>query len=160
MTEQCSPGSEELLPCPFCGGRANVYKNEVDFITKWSVGCGDCNCNMDVCEDTPADAAVEWNTRAPAQSAPPQEMQRKAAEAIRTFCRSLSPAALQMSHGVERIYHSGISVDALACAVVLALSSTQQPQAHEPRCDCGHLFEICNAPNCPSAMTSTQRGDK
>lgn len=19
----------------------------------------------------------------------------------------------------------------------------------DPRCDCGHLFEICNAPNCP-----------
>lgn len=42
----------------------------------------------------------------------------------------------------------------------VSLSSTQQPQDHEPRCDCGHLFEICNAPNCPSAMTSTQRGDE
>ena len=63
-------GSRELKPCPFCGGRANVYvyTNEVDFVTKWSVGCGDCSCDMDVCEDTPADAAVEWNTRAPAQA--------------------------------------------------------------------------------------------
>lgn len=55
--------SDKLLPCPFCGGRANVYINEVNFVTKWSVGCGDCNCNIDCCEDTPADAAVEWNTR-------------------------------------------------------------------------------------------------
>lgn len=60
--------ADDLLPCPFCGGRANVYENQVDFVTKWSVGCGDCNCNMDVCEDTPADAGVEWNTRHPVSS--------------------------------------------------------------------------------------------
>lgn len=87
MTEQKDQGSvaqetrpsggETLLPCPFCGGRANIYVNEVDFVTKWSVGCGDCNCNMDVCEDTPADATVEWNARTPVPSgqtsAPAQE---------------------------------------------------------------------------------------
>lgn len=69
MVERSYPDIEGLLPCPFCGGGANVYENEVDFVTKWSVGCGDCNCNMDVCEDTPADAAVEWNTRPAAKSA-------------------------------------------------------------------------------------------
>lgn len=47
-----------------------------------------------------------------------------AADAIRTFCNSQSPAAVQMSHGVERIYYAGLSLDALAVAVALALSST------------------------------------
>jgi len=64
VTHSSTDTRQALLGCPFCGGRANVYVNEVDSVTKWSVGCGDCACNMDVCEDTPADAAVEWNTRA------------------------------------------------------------------------------------------------
>lgn len=58
-----SPETATLKPCPFCGGRANLYTNEVDFIKKWSVGCGDCNANMDVCEDTQAEAAEVWNCR-------------------------------------------------------------------------------------------------
>jgi Lar family restriction alleviation protein len=71
--QQPDSGSSGLLPCPFCGGKANVYENEVDFVTKWSVGCGDCNCNMDVCEDTPADAAVVWNTRIPGPAQKPTD---------------------------------------------------------------------------------------
>jgi hypothetical protein len=55
----------------------------------------------------------------------PAETQKIAADAIRTFCRSLGAAAVQNSHGVERIYHAGISLDALAAAVALALSSTE-----------------------------------
>lgn len=46
---------------------------------------------------------------------------RKIADAIRTFCKSLSSEAVQMSHGVERIYYSGISLDALSAAAALAL---------------------------------------
>lgn len=45
-----------------------------------------------------------------------------AAGAIRTFCQSLGTNAVQMSHGTERIYFAGISLDALACAVALALT--------------------------------------
>ena len=55
----------------------------------------------------------------------PEELRKKAADAIRTFCRSLSPAAVQMSRGQERIYYSGISLEALAAAVVIALSNTR-----------------------------------
>ncbi len=58
----------ELLPCPFCGGRANFYINQVDFEDKHSVGCGDCNANMDVCEDSQAEAAEIWNTRSPSSA--------------------------------------------------------------------------------------------
>lgn len=28
---------------------------------------------------------------------------------------------------------------------------------YEPRCDCGHLFEICDAPNCNSALLDTYK---
>lgn len=56
----------ELLPCPFCGGRANFYENAIDFVPKWSVGCDDCEANLDVCEDEKLEAAEVWNTRHPA----------------------------------------------------------------------------------------------
>lgn len=57
-----------------------------------------------------------------AAQASPEHIRQMAKDAIRTFCRSLSPAAVQMSHGAERIYYSGISLDALAVAVSLALT--------------------------------------
>lgn len=28
---------------------------------------------------------------------------------------------------------------------------------NEPRCDCGHLFEICDAPGCPSHPSQNSR---
>lgn len=42
--------------------------------------------------------------------------------AIRTFCESLGQGSVVRSHGVERIYYSGISLDALTAAVMLALT--------------------------------------
>lgn len=54
----------KLLPCPFCGAGAHIYENEVDYVAKWSAGCNDCNADFDACEDTPAEAAAAWNTRA------------------------------------------------------------------------------------------------
>lgn len=30
------------------------------------------------------------------------------------------------------------------------LIAIKRQMDHEPRCDCGHLFEICNCPNCPN----------
>lgn len=61
---QCSAGNgDDLLPCPFCGGEADFYENWVDHERKWSVSCGDCNANLDVCEDTKTEAAAHWNVR-------------------------------------------------------------------------------------------------
>lgn len=58
-----------------------------------------------------------------------------AADAIRTFCRSLGSASVQISSdGVERVYYSGISLDALSVAVALALrnSAPQETRGDEP----------------------------
>ncbi len=65
----------------------------------------------------------------PRSSSGTRELREKAADAIRTFCQSLSPTAVQMSHGQERIYYAGLSLDALSVAVALALS----PQAQAGR---------------------------
>ncbi len=81
-----------LAPCPFCGGRANIYEHEVDLVQKWSVGCGDCDANMDVCEDEKPDAVKAWNTRAlrPDALSPATEVRREAiARIIGYHCASI-----------------------------------------------------------------------
>jgi hypothetical protein len=56
------------------------------------------------------------------QSLSIEETRQRAEDAIRTFCRSLGAAAVQMSHGEERIYYAGISLKALSVAVAMAVS--------------------------------------
>jgi hypothetical protein len=41
--------------------------------------------------------------------------------------------------------------DYLAVGRALAADMARLDQDHLPRCDCGHLFEICNSPNCANA---------
>lgn len=60
---------EELLPCPFCGGRAHladitIDDPETDTCSPWfEVGCGDCE-NVRF-QGNPEGCAIEqWNTRA------------------------------------------------------------------------------------------------
>jgi hypothetical protein len=56
------------------------------------------------------------------QSLSIEETRQRAEDAVRTFCRSLGAAAVQMSHGEERIYYAGISLKALSVAVAMAVS--------------------------------------
>ncbi len=61
--------------------------------------------------------------RAPPQAESIKDIREKAEEAIRTFCYSLGAATVKTSSdGMDRIYYSGISLDALAAAVAIALT--------------------------------------
>lgn len=54
----------KLLPCPFCGGEAVFYYDDVD---SYAVGCKIC-CDVDpitTWEKTMESAAEKWNTRKP-----------------------------------------------------------------------------------------------
>ncbi len=65
--------TDELLPCPFCGGEAQEYatmgtaefapySSERD--TKWCVSCRDCDCTKGESLDyTEEEAIKSWNTR-------------------------------------------------------------------------------------------------
>lgn len=67
MTPRSSPGSEALLPCPFCG-KADVGFGRTG--QKWqTVACNECGAEGP-CTEIDRDLIIEkWNTRAgPAQS--------------------------------------------------------------------------------------------
>lgn len=59
------------------------------------------------------------------QTSSTEEIRQRVEDAIRTFCRSLGGAAVQMSHGEERIYYAGISLKALSVAATLAMTRPQ-----------------------------------
>ena len=67
MTDQCSPDSETLLPCPFCNGAVQFRKalhvsdGNVDSV----IHAAPTNCPMVVFEDGSTDQSVliRWNTR-------------------------------------------------------------------------------------------------
>lgn len=64
-----SPAQEGLLGCPFCGGPAEkrVRKGESLWshnIVEWtSIGCAECDFNIDNCEGAKPTSIELWNTR-------------------------------------------------------------------------------------------------
>lgn len=60
----------ELLPCPFCGGEAELhpsYDMETDSVDGWFAWCNnkECECAPETREHfTESEAIAAWNTRA------------------------------------------------------------------------------------------------
>lgn len=58
--------SEELKPCPFCGGKAQngIRVDPPDTAYRWGVRCADPDCVLKWWHLTQEDASKHWNTRA------------------------------------------------------------------------------------------------
>lgn len=48
----------ELLPCPFCGGTANLHIHD-----RYGVECENCSMGLGCIKLTKEDAIKAWNTR-------------------------------------------------------------------------------------------------
>lgn len=57
---------EKLLPCPFCGGQADIYAKDIIVFDKYKTGyfvyCKDCCCETQY-EDSEGKAIKDWNKR-------------------------------------------------------------------------------------------------
>ena len=53
--------AEQLLPCPFCGGKAIWWETD-DEKYPYQIVCRECNCGTDECGDR-QDAIDYWNRR-------------------------------------------------------------------------------------------------
>jgi Lar family restriction alleviation protein len=53
--------SEELLPCPFCGGIADYFKGLINDVV--NVECTTCEADTPDMHHSKASAASQWNTR-------------------------------------------------------------------------------------------------
>lgn len=54
--------SEELKPCPFCGGEAKEFTGEDAAPHRWTVECDSCGAHVG--SDTRHKARAKWNRRA------------------------------------------------------------------------------------------------
>ncbi|GAO78686.1 Lar family restriction alleviation protein [Sphingopyxis sp. C-1] len=81
-TQALLPVTPELLPCPFCGGPAEL-RQDVNYQTgeplnaAWFAICSPCDLIRDQAWSVPRDTAIEqWNTRAALTPSALSDLQR------------------------------------------------------------------------------------
>ena len=103
--------TEELKPCPFCGGEAELRKHGIH-IERWYVRCKRNGCNYTYNDDEKPLAIKAWNTR---QAQPKPEAKCKTCED--TGCVQ-EKGKYQVGHKKYQIKHTpcpdcGFGFDAL-----------------------------------------------
>ena len=82
------PSKKELLPCPFCGGEAEII--DIDKILKlklrYSVGCSEefCGARIGGLFKTTNEAIALWNTRVPRKIVYPEKRVKEKGLGINT----------------------------------------------------------------------------
>lgn len=108
--------SADLLPCPFCGGRAKT----VYVMRAWSVTC-ECGAGIDEFE-TDAEALAAWNTRAEPLITPPEPAQLSA-DLNQTDREKLVRAVVERCAKAVKPYRGPPSDDELARGIRLGRSA-------------------------------------
>lgn len=71
---------DALLPCPFCGGRANVLNDgvrlpaDISVVHEFWVECEQCQCGTRLLQDR-SEAVARWNYRSGSEAYPTPEAQ-------------------------------------------------------------------------------------
>jgi Lar family restriction alleviation protein len=76
MTYPIEP--RDLLPCPFCGGKAMQSENKAVGLHWWQVECVERSCSSvgPTAHANEAEAIAAWNTRTAAEAASREELER------------------------------------------------------------------------------------
>ena len=57
------PTNDELLPCPFCGSKANIFYDE--YLQLWRIQCSSYDRCTEKAQDEECKVIKSWNTRTP-----------------------------------------------------------------------------------------------
>jgi len=103
--------SARLLPCPFCGGEAEIWRAHMER-TAW-IGCmGKCSVLVSREYKTDAEAIAAWNTRVPTDHE--RAVQAAVAKAVEAADKALQDALAYIDKG-----HPGMARNILAAAIRL-----------------------------------------
>ena len=106
--------TDKLLPCPFCGGKADYCETNA-----WWVQCNECNAETDA-DMSPEAAAEIWNRRTPPPSShmrAPYDLRLKIGKALdQIVCDDSTPE--QVDKFIETFREFGLTISA-ACPTPL-----------------------------------------
>lgn len=136
MTNPTPKHGPELLPCPFCGGKA--YRDRVDNQSLFWVACLECGIDGRICESA-AEADAAWNRRSAIQQAAEPDLTAAyllgRAEGVE---KGAVPAGFRLVpvEPTREMLNAAIDVDSFKLGDISPLGFRMSPQ---------QLFEKCYA---------------
>lgn len=126
-----TPDNAGLLPCPFCGGEAEIVR-EGSRAASMIISCEDCGCTLESNEVVGLINDYHWNTRTPAS--PSVDAMRLALDALKAV-RGIYAYPPQTASETESFGKGGCPLDKAdirAMQRALAALESMQPVSGEP----------------------------
>ncbi len=96
--------SEELKPCPFCGGTGRVEESQAGFGDYFMADCSECEAILARNHNNKADAIAAWNTSTPSVEGLVEALELAEDVLSRSpFSNHMWPNGLHPQEGVSKI---------------------------------------------------------
>lgn len=97
----------KLLPCPFCGGEANVYEQKHrEYQSTYFVSCKGCHCKS--MERIEKDIVIEkWNTRKPIDNIM-EQLEEEKEYSHSDFSRYINEYELSLDDECDDFFYKGL----------------------------------------------------